>query len=280
MDAAADSRPGREAADARLHRRPQGVRRSHRPTDGRHRVARRLHRVVRLAGRADRDQPPLRDRRPPVQLDAAAEPADRGLPREDARRGAVERPRVAGVRDDVGGRSDRSHHRRPGRQRHRPPAQRHDRPAGQGARGRLREGRPPVQRHLLLRRAQVLRDRAAGNPRRPAGLRAGRGHRRVRRRNRQLAVAAPHRRLELPPRLRRQGRQAGRLRQGQRPVQAEALAEGLGRRHQAGRPRLRRRLPGPDDAAPDVRRDQGNDRVGAASIGAALRKSSWRSSTS
>jgi hypothetical protein len=53
-----------------------------------------------------------------------------------------------------------------------------------------------------------------------------RGHRQLRRRGRQLAVAAPHRRLLVPARLRRQGRQARRLQRGQRAVQAPAPPEG------------------------------------------------------
>ena len=127
----------------------------------------------------------------------------------------------------------------------------------------MREGRLALQRRLVLRGPEVLRDRTARDQGRPPRLRAGRGHRRVRRRNRQLALAAPHGRLELPARVRRQGRQTGRLRQGQRALQAEALAQSGRRRRQAERPRLRRRIPRPDAAAPDLCRGEGNRRVGA-----------------
>ena len=61
VDAPADPRPRREAARAGVRGRPEVVRRSDRPADGGHRVARRLHGVVRLARRPHRHQPPLRD---------------------------------------------------------------------------------------------------------------------------------------------------------------------------------------------------------------------------
>ena len=53
------------------------------------------------------------------------------------------------------------------------------------------------------------------------------------------------------------------LREGQRALQADALAAGVGRGRQGGRPRLRGRLPGPHAAAPDLRRGEGDDRVDA-----------------
>ena len=52
------------------------------------------------------------------------------------------------------------------------------------------------------------------------------------------------------------------------PLQAGPLAESLGPGRKARRTRLRRRLPGADDAAPHLRGDQGDDRVGAAAVGA------------
>ena len=101
-----------------------------------------------------------------------------------------------------------------------------DRPR-EGTHRRLREGRTALQRRVVLRRTEVLRNRPDGDQGRAPGLRARRGNRRIRRRDRQLALAPAHRRLEFSARLCRQGRQAGRLLQGQRSVQAEALAEGL-----------------------------------------------------
>ena len=82
----------------------------------------------------------------------------------------------------------------------------------------------------FFERPEVLRDRAARDPGRAPRLRAGRRHRQLRRRDRQLALAAPHRRLVLLPRLRRQGRQAGDLLEGQRALQAGPLPAGAGRR--------------------------------------------------
>jgi len=54
---------------------------------------------------------------------------------------------------------------------------------------------------LVLRRSQVFRDLSARDQGREARLRAHRRHRHLRRRDRQLALAATHRRLELPPGL-------------------------------------------------------------------------------
>ena len=165
-----------------------------------------------------------------------------GYPGQDARRRTAERSRLPRLRDDLGHRG----HRAPSPAASTPKAT--DRERYDLIDRRIKErvaacekGGLALQRRVVLRGAEVLRDRADGDQGRAAGLRAGRGHRRVRRRDRQLALAAPHRRLEFPARLRRQGRQAGRLLQGQRPVQAEALAEGRRRRHQAGRSGLRRR---------------------------------------
>ena len=97
VDAAADPRPRRQAPGDRLRGRSAGLRRPHRPADGRHRLARGLHGLVRLARRPDRDQSPLRDRRAAVQLDPAAQPAGGRVPGEDAGRGAVERSRLEGL---------------------------------------------------------------------------------------------------------------------------------------------------------------------------------------
>ena len=74
---------------------------------------------------------------------------------------------------------------------------RRGRAARQGARARLRGGRAratlPLRRVLLGRR--VPADRLAGAPRRPTRLRPAIGDRQLRRRGRQLDVAAAHRRL-------------------------------------------------------------------------------------
>ena len=80
----------------------------------------------------------------------------------------------------------------------------------------------PLPRGLVLRGPPVLRDRAARDRRRAARVRPGRGHRRFRRRDRQLALAAPHRRLGLLPRLRRPGRRARAAREGERALQAHS----------------------------------------------------------
>jgi hypothetical protein len=112
---------------------------------------------------------------------------------------------------------------------------------GRRLRSRRRLALPPVQLHggQYLSAVQEHRDQG-----RAPGLCAAARRRQLRRRGRQLDVAAPHRRLQLLPRLRGQRRQAGRVQQGQRAVQAEALAED--RRPAAARGRLRdgRRLPG------------------------------------
>ena len=89
-----------------------------------------------------------------------------------------------------------------------------------------------------------------------------RRHRQLRRRHRQLALAAPHRRLLLLPRLRRPRRQAGRLQRGERPVPAAAPPEGRHRRSGAGRLRHGRRLPGPDQPLPAGRRGRRTSSTG------------------
>ena len=73
---------------------------------------------------------------------------------------------------------------------------RSDRAADEGARRRVREGWTTLQCRFVFRRIEVLRDRADGDQGCAAGLRAGRGNRRLRRRDRQLALAAAHGRLE------------------------------------------------------------------------------------
>ena len=123
----------------------------------------------------------------------------------------------------------RGHEGRGGQARrrpHRPAAAARHREARQGAHRRLREGGAALPRGLVLRGAPLVRDRGRRAEGRPARLRAALVDRQLRRRDRQLALAPPHRRLRLLPGLRGQGRQAGRLRQGQRPLQAQALPLG------------------------------------------------------
>ena len=122
-----------------------------------------------------------------------------------------------------------------------PQALRRHRAARQGEDGRVREGRPALLGRAVLRGAQVVRARPDGDPGRAARLRAAGRHRQLRRRDGQLAVAPPHGRLVLLPRLRLEGRQGRAVLEGQRPLQAEALAQGLARGREPGRPRLRRR---------------------------------------
>ena len=74
--------------------------------------------------------------------------------------------------------------------------------------------------------------------------------RQLRRRDRQLHVAAPHRRLHAAARLRRQGRQAGRLLAGQRAVRAAGAPAGLHAPREGRRLRDARRLPGRDVPPP------------------------------
>ena len=82
----------------RAEDRSEAVRRSDRRSDGRGHLARRLQRVVRLAGRPRRHEPPLRLRSAAVQLHAAARPHHQRLSRQDARGGAAGRSRLAHLR--------------------------------------------------------------------------------------------------------------------------------------------------------------------------------------
>ena len=133
---------------------------------------------------------------------------------------------------------------------------------------RLREaGRAALQRRAVLRGLALPRGHPDGDPRRAARLRAGRRDRQLRRRDRQLDVAAPHRRLRLPARLRRPGRQARRLRQGERPLSSAALHEDGDRRGEGGRLRLDRRLPGTHLPLSHSRRGRDGARVLPAAVG-------------
>ncbi len=103
--------------------------------------------------------------------------------------------------------------------------------------------RSSLPRAEFLRRADLQPRQAARDPRRAAGLRAARIDRRVRRRHRQLDVAAAHRRLLVPAGLRRSRRKSRRFLRRQRSVRAEALPAGVTRRRRRGRLRDGRRLP-------------------------------------
>src|ERR1035437_2993645 len=74
-------------------------------------------------------------------------------------------------------------------------------------------------------------------------------------------MAPAHGGLEVSARLRRQGGETGCILQGQRSIPAEALAQNLHGRHQAGGSGFRGRLPGPHAEAPDLRPGEGNNRV-------------------
>ena len=176
VDAAADPRPRPEAEGDGLRGRPRGVRRPHRPAHGRDRVARRLHGVLRLARRPDRHQPPLRAGVAAVQLDPAAEPAGRRLPREDARGGAVERPGLPRLRHGLRAGGHRRDHREDRPEARRPRALRPRRAAGQGADRGVRGGRAtaaawrPSSRGCGTSRSRSSRSRtcASSTPRPPA----------------------------------------------------------------------------------------------------------------
>ena len=183
-------------------------------------LARRLHGVVRVARGAGRHQPPLRAGRAPAQLDPGGQPRRERLPREDARRRALGRPHAA--RHGRAGVHGRHREMRDGLDEINDPGARKDEveKRQEAAGRRVREGSPgtALRRAQLLRRRGVAADREPRDPRRAPGLRPAPRDRQLRRRDRQLGVAAPHRRLLVLPRVRRQGRQAGRLLAGQRPV--------------------------------------------------------------
>src|SRR5574343_140156 len=104
-------------------------------------------------------------------------------------------------------------------------------------------------------RPGVLPDPADDGARRAPGVRAVRGHRQLRRRHRQLRVPAPHRRLRVLPRLRRQGRPPGRSLAGQRAVRLEGLPDRVGRRPEARRRDPAGRLSGRDQPRPPAGRN-------------------------
>ena len=169
---------------------------------------RRLFRQFRLSRRTGDDQSPLL-----ALLHRAAVDQGEGL------RGAGVLCAGAGERGEVPG--DRAQRADPDRGRHRPGAGCHPgAQAGQGVQrqaqggdGRDREGVRGGKRALALRRGRPLPRRPVqplqvqAVPGRAPGLRAGDGHRLLRRRSRQLQFSPLRPRRLLPPRL--GGRQAG-----------------------------------------------------------------------
>ena len=171
----------------------------------------RVHRLVRLARRPDHHQSPLRLRRR-----AGGEQRGEGLPDQRL-------PGEGADRGDPGARHDCPDHRGDARR----DLRRHERREGRDGPDRAGEGNrcadrgtdqagaegPAGQDHRDLRDAgrEVLRDVHLDDAaRRPPGLRAAPVHWRVRRRGRQLGVAASHWRLLLRAGLRRARREAGR----------------------------------------------------------------------
>ena len=129
--------------------------------------------------------------------------------------------------------------------------------------GESRSGFPPARRPasaapwLLLAEGhkyfEISRNR---DPRRPLVYAPDRGHRNVRRRTdnwrwpRHTGDWSYLRAYVAPTKFRA-------LREGERALQAEALAAGVGRRPLGERPRLRGRLSQPHPALPDLLRSQG-----------------------
>ncbi len=261
MDASTDSRAGNQAESPGIQGRPESVRRPYRTAHGSHRLVGRLYGVVRVTGRTHRHQPSLCHRRPAVQLHAGTQPAEGRLSGKDPRRRVAECAGIPRPCDDRCHRGHRCHHGEYRPEGNGPRALRPYRPEDKGAHRRLRDGRTTLQRGVVLWWVEVLRDRPDGDQGRAAGLRARRGDRCVRRRNRQLAVAPAYRGLEFSARLCRQGREAGCILQRKRSVQAQALAEGVDRRDQAGGSGFRDRLPGTHRASPDLLGGEGNNRV-------------------
>ena len=161
-----------------------------------------------------------------------------------------------------------------------PPALRRHRAARQGEDGRVREGRPALLGRAVLRGPQVVRARPDGDPGRAARLRAAGRHRKLRRRDGQLAVAPPHGRLVLLPRLRLEGREGRAVLEGERPVQAEALAQGLAGGREPRRPRLRGRLSGAHGAPLSVRGRARRRSSGRSRARSSARRTASRSSRS
>ncbi len=179
-------------------------------SDERHGVARWLLGLVRFARWPGGHEPPLRLRRDPAQFDPGTELHRQWLSGQDPRRRTAGRPEHADLRD------------RKGRERHQARAGWFE-PHAVGQRapcagGRARESLDRRMRDRQIDallgagvspRPGVLPHQAADDPRRAPGARAIRPHRQLRRRHRQLRVAAPDGRLLVPARLRRQGRPSG-----------------------------------------------------------------------
>jgi hypothetical protein len=266
VDAAADDAAGacHGVRAARRQARPREARRSAELAARQHRAPRRVLGLVRVGRWLDRHQPPLRAERAAGELDAGEQPRREGVPREVADRRVARRPGGAGLRRAGVHRCQRQDPRRPRGDQGSGGAQGGAGEAGQASPRGVRERTTvdPLQRGVVLPRRHVRVDRGARDPRRPAGLRAGALRRELRRRGRQLAVAAPHRRLLVLSRVRRQGRQARGALRRQRAVQAGASPAGLGSRRRGARLRDDRGLPRTHHAHQDRARGQARRRVG------------------
>ena len=202
---------------ARLRGRREALRRAHRPPLGRDRVARRLHGVVRVARGPDRHEPPLRagrarsstrprsgtwsrtaSSRKTRATRSAGGPGARVL--RDVRRSRTSRTRCATgstrSSDAERGKEDRESALKAA---HRARARR-----TAGLRCTVASFFGGARWYQLIEKLEIRDVRLVYAP-------AAR-RRQLRRRDRQLDVAAPHRRLLVLPRVRRQGRQARPLR--------------------------------------------------------------------
>ncbi len=200
-------------------------------------VARWLHGELRLAAGARGDQPPLRLRRDPAQFDLAEQPDRNRLQCAHAGRSCPPARTRACMR------SNRS---RTSRRRCAPRSL--PRRMRSGARVRWMPSRssssPPAKRRPATAAASTVSPAATRtgcsgtrDPRRAPGLRAAAQRRQLRRRGRQLDVAAPHRRLLVLSRLCRSRRPSGDVLARQRAVPSEAFPQA--RRQAPGRRRLR-----------------------------------------
>ena len=184
-------------ARCRVETRPGPACRPDRVPHGRGGFAGRLQRVFRVPTGSGGDQPSLRPRLGSVPLDPGTQLPRRWIPRIlDGRRTSRDAG-LAGLRGGVN--------------------------AG------LRSGRrSSMPGERVLRRPPVQAHQVPGDPRRSTRLRAGGRHRSLRRRHRQLAMAATHRRLRVLPGLRVAAGRAGRSLAGQRALRAGALPRGVG----------------------------------------------------
>ena len=216
--------------------------------DGGDRLARRVQRFVRVAAGADRDEPPLRLQLPAVQLDAAEEPDRERVPRQVARRGDPGRARRARLGHDVDRGRDRARPAEAGGKVLGPRTPRPRRAAAKGAHPRLREGRAGVRctvpsffegsRFWRIKQLEIRDVRLVYAPPRGIGNYGGEVDNWMWPRHTgdfgflRAYVAA--------------GRPAGGLREGERPVPAEARPEVLDGGRRPGRSHDDDRVSGED----------------------------------